>query len=290
MALESIGGYTILRRLCQTATAELFLASDPRRREEVALKVVLPQLARDKKVLRHFQREVDLSRVLEHRNLIRIYDFVTRTDRPYLVMKFIHGQTLKTAIYREPELVVRRGFFWLVRVCQALAHMHAQGYVHLDVKPENMIVDEQGSATVIDLALARPIGRRSFLEAIKARITGATAGTRSYMSPEQIENRQLGPTADIYSLGIVIFELYARRLPLTATDPNAILQLHLKAKPPMLHQVVSRIQPDLSQLVARMLEKDPHARPQNMDTVIDALARIGKPMLDDAGPGQATAR
>lgn len=276
---ESIGGYTILRRICRTASSELFLAGDVRRREEVALKVVLPQLSRDKRVLRHYEHEAKVSAQLDHPNLIKIHDFVQKAERPYLVMRFIVGQTLKTAIYRAAELVVEKGFFWLVRAAEALGYMHARRYVHLDVKPENLLVDEAGNATLIDLALARRIERQGLLDVIRSRISGETVGTRSYMAPEQIANRQLSAATDVYSLGIVIFEMFARRLPLTATDPNAILQLHLKVKPPMLHHVVPQIHPDLSHLVARMLEKAPAARPQNMDTVIDALARIGKPML-----------
>jgi serine/threonine-protein kinase len=282
---ESIGGYAILRRICQTASSELFLATDPRRREEVALKVVLPQLARDKRLLHHYAREADLSRELQHPNLIKVHEFVADAPRPYLVMRFIPGQTLKKAIYREVDLVRARGFHWLVRAAQALGYLHAHGYVHLDVKPENLLITENGQATVIDLALTRHFGRKGLLESIRSRFVGETHGTRSYMSPEQITNRSLGPTTDIYSLGIVIFEMFSRRLPLTATDPNAILQLHLKARPPMLHHVVPEIHPDLSNMVARMLEKAPEARPQSMDTVIETLARIGRPMLKDP-PGE----
>jgi len=290
VASESIGGYTILRRVCQTASSELFLASDLRRRQEVALKVVLPQLARDKGVLAHYAREAELSELLSHPNLIKVYEFVADTARPYLVMKFIPGQTLKKAIYRDTQLMVKRGFVWLVRTAQALGYIHAHGFLHLDVKPENVLVDERGRATVIDLALAQPIGRRGLLQSLKRRLFSQTHGTRSYMSPEQIRNEVLGPTADVYSLGITLFEMFARRLPLTATDPDTILQLHLKAKPPMLHHVVPEIHPDLSLLVQRMLEKRPEARPQSMDTVIEALAKIGKPVLGspDAERGAAS--
>lgn len=284
---ESIGSYTILRRICQTASSELFLASDPRRREEVVLKVILAPQVREKRILQHYAREAELCRELEHPSLIKVYEFVSDAVRPYLVMRFIPGQTLKTAIYRETDLVRRRGFHWLVRAAQALGYMHNHGYVHLDVKPENLLVTEKGLATVIDLALARPFGKQGFFDSLKSRLGGEAQGTRSYMSPEQITNRTLGPTADIYNLGIVIFEMFARRLPLTAADPNAILQLHLKARPPMLHHVVPEIHPDLSNMVARMLEKAPEARPQSMDTVVETLARIGRPMLKNPEPGSA---
>jgi eukaryotic-like serine/threonine-protein kinase len=282
---ESIGGHTLLRRICQTASSDLFVAVDRRRREEVVLKVVLPKLAREKKTLRHYAREVQVCGTMDHPNLTRIYDYVDSAERPYIVMRFIPGQMLKAAIYREADLVRRLGFHWLVRTSQALGHMHSRGYVHLDVKPENVLVTEKGNATLIDLALAQPIGKPGFLRSIKTRLTGETVGTRSYMSPEQITGGALGPPADIYSLGIVIFEMFARRLPLTATDPNAILQLHLKVQPPMLHHVVPEIHPELSQLVARMLEKTPETRPQTMEVVIDTLARIGKPYL--AAPPKA---
>lgn len=280
VAQESIGGHTILRRICQTASSELFLVADRRRREEVVLKVVLSKFARDKKILKHYARETEVCGAMDHPNLIKIYDYVDNSERPYIVMQFVPGQMLKGAIYRAAEWVRRRGFHWLVRTSQALGHMHSRGFVHLDVKPENILVTEKGNATLIDLALSQPIGKPGLLKSLRTRLTGETAGTRSYMSPEQITGAALGPPTDIYSLGVVIFEMFARRLPLTATDPNAILQMHLKVPPPMLHHVVPEIHPELSQLVARMLEKAPEARPQTMEVVIDALARIGKPYLN----------
>jgi serine/threonine-protein kinase len=280
---QEIGGYAVKRRLIQTASSEVFVAYDARRRQDVVLKMVLPQFARDKKVLGHYAREAEISADLEHPNLVKVHEFVTHVPRPYLVMNFISGQTLKRAIYRGGELVYEKGFSWLVNAARGLAFMHQHGWVHMDVKPENLLVDDPGNATVIDLAMARMIGPRSFMDNLKWRFRGQTFGTRSYMAPEQIENKPLGPAADIYSFGIVMFETFARRLPLTASDPDAILQLHLKAKPPMLHHVMRDINPGLSQLVARMLEKDPQGRPHSMDMVIDALAKIGKPQEGRSG-------
>ncbi len=280
MTEVTIGGYAILRQICSTATSELFVARDARRRQDVALKVLLPEAVKDKRALRHMAREAEVGMRLEHRNVVEVYRFEPKAERPYLVMRLVRGETLKKTIYRQRELVVKKGFAWVVRAAQGLQHMHERGFVHLDVKPENILVHEGGQATVIDLALARAIGRTGFFSSLKTRLTGETAGTRSYMSPEQIENRDLTPSADIYSLGIVIFEMFARRLPLTATNPDTILQLHLKSTPPMLHQVVPQIHPELSRLVARMLEKDPIARPRRMEAVIDALARIRRPMSD----------
>jgi serine/threonine protein kinase len=287
VASEFIGSYSIVRRICHTASSELFLANDPHNHEDVVLKVLLESQVHEKRLLRQYAREAELCEEFEHPSLVKVYRFVSDAPRPYLVMRFIPGQTLKSAIYREAELTCRRGFHWLVRAAQGLGCMHNHGYVHLDVKPENILVTEKGLATVIDLALARPFGKPGLLDSLKSRLSGEAQGTRSYMSPEQISNRPLGPTADIYSLGIITFEMFARRLPLTAADPNAILQLHLKAKPPMLHHVVPEIHPELSNLVARMLEKAPEARPQSMDTVIETLARIGKPMLKDRESGPA---
>ena len=286
--LQTLDGYTLMRRICQTASSEVFQAHDHRRRQDVALKVILPQLVEEKKALDHLAHEAEVSAGLDHPSLAKIYDFVTRTERPYLVMKYIPGQTLKRVIYRDPDLVGRIGFAWLVRVCEALGHVHSRNMIHLDVKPENILVSEDGGATVIDLALAQQVGPKGFWDALVTRFQGQTMGTRSYIAPEQIENKALGPATDIYSLGITIFEMYARRLPLTASDPDAILQMHLKLRPPMLHHVEPRINPDLSRLVARMQEKNPDLRPHSMDAVIEQLARIGRP-FDGTGSGHPTA-
>ncbi|NIA21796.1 MAG: protein kinase [Anaerolineaceae bacterium] len=286
--LQILDGYTLIRRLCQTASSEIFLAHDHRRRQDVVLKVVLARLADDRKALNHLAHEAEISERVDHPNLVRIYDFVSRAERPYLVMKFIPGQTLKRVIYRDVDLVGRIGFAWLVRVCQGLGHMHSRGLAHLDIKPENIMVGPKGEATVIDLALAQRTGPKSFWDGLVTRIQGQTMGTRSYIAPEQIENKVLSPATDIYSLGITIFEMYARRLPLTASDPDAILQMHLKMRPPMLHHVVPQVHPDLSRLIARMLEKNPDLRPHSMDVIIEQLARIGRP-YEASGSGQPTA-
>jgi len=286
--LQTLDGYTLIRRICQTASSEIFLAHDHRRRQDVVLKVVLARLADDKKTLDHLAHEAEISERVDHPNLARIYDFVSRAERPYLVMKYIPGQTLKRVIYRDVDLVGRIGFAWLVRVCQGLGYMHSWGLAHLDIKPENIMVSQEGEATVIDLALAQRTGPKSFWDGLVTRIQGQTMGTRSYIAPEQIENKVLSPATDIYSLGITIFEMYARRLPLTASDPGAILQMHLKMRPPMLHHVVPQVHPDLSRLIARMLEKSPDLRPHSMDVIIEHLARIGRP-YEAGGSGQPTA-
>ena len=283
--LENLDSFTILRRISQTASSEIFLARDPRRPEDVALKVVLPQFARDKRTMRHFEHEFEVGQQLQHRNLVMVHEFVSRGPRPYLVMNFIPGQTLKRSIYRDPDLVAEKGFHWLVRAAQALGYMHQKGWVHLDIKPENILVEDDGSATVIDLALARSTVQAGLLSSLRAKLSGdgtVAGGTRSYMSPEQIDNRDIASASDIYSLGIVIFETFARRLPLTASDPDAILQMHRSVKPPMLHHVVSQINPHLSMLVARMLEKQPQARPQSMELVVESLAKIGRPYCETA--------
>ncbi|MBN2583897.1 MAG: serine/threonine protein kinase, partial [Planctomycetes bacterium] len=251
--LQTLDGYTLMRRICQTASSEIFLAHDHRRREDVVLKVVLPQLAADKKTLSHFAHEAEVSARLEHPNLVKVYDFVRRAERPYLVMKLVPGRTLKRVIYRDSDVADRLGFAWIVRTCQALGHMHRSGWVHLDIKPENILVTDTGDAGVIDLALAQRIAPKGFWGSLVTKLQGQAMGTRSYIAPEQIENRAVGPGTDIYSLGITMFEMYARRLPLTASDPEAILQMHLKTRPPMLHHVVPEVHPDLSRLVGRML-------------------------------------
>jgi serine/threonine-protein kinase len=203
-------------------------------------------------------------------------------------MRLVPGRTLKRVIYRDSDVADRLGFAWLVRVCQALGHMHSQGWVHLDIKPENILVTDAGGAGVIDLALAQPMAPRGFWGSLVTRLQGQTMGTRSYIAPEQIENRPVSPATDIYSLGITIFEMYARRLPLTASDPDAILQMHLRTRPPMLHHVVPEVHPDLSRLVGRMLDKNPDLRPHSTDAVIEQLARIGRP-FEKGVPGAAPA-
>lgn len=275
--LQTLDGYTLMRLICQTASSEVFLAHDHRRREDVVLKVALPQLAGDKRTLSHFAHEAKVSEALDHPNLVKVYEFVQRAQRPYLVMKLVPGRTLKRVIYRDSDVADRLGFAWMVRACQALGHMHSRGWVHLDIKPENLLVTDTGEAGVIDLALAQLLAPRSFWRSLATRFQGQTMGTRSYIAPEQIENRPVSPATDIYSLGITLFEMYARRLPLTASDPDAILQMHLRTRPPMLHHVVPEVHPDLSRLVARMLEKNPDLRPHSTDVVIEQLARIGRP-------------
>ncbi|WP_111640806.1 bifunctional serine/threonine-protein kinase/formylglycine-generating enzyme family protein [Marinimicrobium alkaliphilum] len=268
-----IPGYRIIRKVAQGGMSTVYLAIQLSVGREVALKVMSPVLNRDPVFSERFQREANIVGQLSHPNIVSIYDIGCHENLNYIAMDYLPGGSAHDKMVEglSPPDVLR-----IIReVAAALDHAHDKGYIHRDIKPENILFREDGSAVVTDFGVAKAISSAS-----RMTNAGSVVGTPHYMSPEQTRGKTLDGRADIYSLGVVFYEMLTGSVPFHADDAVAIAIKHLTAPIPKLPPHYGRYQKLLNQLLA----KDPHKRFQRGRQVVAAIDDL----LGKSLPGMAT--
>ncbi len=244
-----IPGYRIVRVLGQGGMATVYLAVQESLGREVALKLLAPRLAQDPGAAERFMREARTAARLVHRHIVGIHEVGIHEGQPYLAMEFLPGDTLPAgAISPAEALAAARD------IALALGHAHTQGVIHRDIKPENILRRADGSAALADFGIARTTDAGSAMTQ-----EGITLGTPHYMSPEQLQGKALDGRSDLYSLGVLLFQLLSGHLPYQGTDGWSIGMQHISGPLPRLPDALSRYQP----LVDALMAKDPNQRPQD---------------------------
>lgn len=256
-----IPGYRVLRELGHGGMANVYLAEQESIEREVALKVMLPALAAsDPSFSARFIREAKIVARLAHPHIIAVYDVGIAGPYHYFSMEYVTGGDLKARIRQ--GMMPKLAFAIIRQVAMALAFAHAKGYVHRDVKPENVLFRQDGTALLTDFGIAK-----SNEPATRMTATGAVIGTPHYMSPEQAQGHELDHRSDLYSLGVMLYELLTGDLPYTGSSAVSIGIKHLKEPIPQLAPPVHVYQP----LINRLLAKNPDDRFQTGDDVLAAL-------------------
>jgi serine/threonine protein kinase len=256
---DRIGGYRYVRTIHPGATSMVMEVVQDATQRRFALKQLLASRAEDRDDYKAFMHEARLGMELRHANLIRVYELVKDPVQPYFVMELFTGQHLKMpiarpSIYPMPKKQLHR----IVRqAASALAYMHDRGWVHRDVKPENILFNKSGEVRLIDYALARRMSG-GLLKIFEGKIP--RSGTRSYMSPEQIRCESPAPSMDIYSFGITCYELVCRRPPFRANSSQELLEKHLSERPLPLTTHNKLVTPEFNDLVLQMIQKRPEDR------------------------------
>ena len=267
---DHIGGFRILRKIRAGGASTVYLAVGGRDNTEVALKVMHPELAGERGRRREFDNEARVTKRLDHPNIIRLLRYMRSASPPYFIMEFFPGRNLKVETVRNRDFVLENLQGILLQAAEAMAYMHGENIVHVDMKPENLLVDDDARVKMIDFALARTVNV-GFLARLGKQ---AVRGTRHYMSPEQIRGQPLDPRSDIYSLGATIYDICVGRPPFTGVDVNEILHRHLYEKPIPMREAGAEVPYRLDRLVLQMLAKEADERPQSMMVVRRALERI----------------
>lgn len=267
---EQLGSVRLVRQIGSGRNCQVWEGRDGVEERAVAVKVVAPQRADDPRERALLQHEWRVGRTLDHEAVIRIDRFAVDEGLPHVVMEYYPHPNLKKLL-----TAGREGLEWVaqpiaLQLALALDHVHARGWVHRDVKPDNVLTAPDGRAKLIDLAIAARAG--GFL----GRLFGGAPpkGTPSYMSPEQIRGRPLDARSDIYSLGCVLFELIAGRPPFTASTTNDLLNRHVAAAIPAVEAANRHATSAASDLIRRMLAKRPDDRPRTMQAVATELRGI----------------
>jgi serine/threonine-protein kinase len=271
------GKYEIRQVLGSGGMAAVFLAQESRLNRRVAIKVMAPGLMLAPGMVERFRQEAVTVAALNHPNIVTIYTVEETEDLHYFVMKYVPGPSLDKVIRRDgplPQSVVR---VWLAQVGSALGYAHGQGVIHRDVKPGNILLEEDGSAIVTDFGIAK-VPRKEDLT-----LTGVTLGTPAYMSPEQCASRDVTAKSDQYSLGIVAYEMLTGAPPFTGPSLE-VMKAHVDRKPRPIAAKRPRCPPELAGAVEQMLEKDPARR---WPTILDMVATIGGAMIAPNDPIRA---
>ncbi len=271
--------YRLVELLGQGGMATIYRATDAQLGREVAVKVLRPELGRDPDFVARFRQEAQSAASLSHPNIVGVYDFGTDSDGPYIVMELVDGEDLATLLARNGPLPPRQAARLAAEVAHALAAAHARGIVHRDVKPGNILVSADGRVRVADFGIARAWS--------DARITlpGVTLGSVHYFSPEQALGEPATEASDIYSLGVVLYELLTGRRPWEGDNAAAIAMARVSAPPPIVSDVRPNVPPVLAAIDRRALSPDPAARFPTGAAMAEALEAF----LDDRAPRGAAA-
>ena len=274
--------YTLLEVLGGGGMARVYLARDGVLGREVALKVLREQYADDENFVERFRREAINAASLNHPNVVQVYDQGRAADGTYfMAMEYVAGGTLKERIAQSGTLNPSEAADIALRVVDALAQAHQSGIVHRDVKPQNVLLTDSGEAKVADFGIARAASARTMTEA------NVVLGTAAYMSPEQVAGERVGPASDLYSLGVVLYEMLTGRLPHEADGPIATAVKRLEGPPPHPREANPLVPEELDALTARLLARDPLERYPGAAELAEDLRRIrdGLPPLasEDGG-------
>ena len=248
----------------------VYRARDRQLDEMVALKVLRGEaLAEDRNLVERFKLEIKLARRITHRNVLRTHDFGEADGVPYISMEYLEGVTLKDLIARKGALPAGVGLRIAKQICQGLEAAHQQGVVHRDIKPQNiLILIESGEVKIMDFGIARvsTVGGASSLTT-----AGTVVGTPDYMPPEQAQGETADFRSDIYSMGVLLFEMFTGRLPFPGDTPVAVIMGHLQKPVPRPRDLKPSLSPEIEAAVLRCLEKNPVQRYARIGELLAAL-------------------
>ena len=260
--------YGIVRTLGSGGVADVYLAHDEVLNREVALKMLNRERSRDEEFVERFRREAQSAAALSHPNIVSIYDRgEDEGGSCYISMEYLPGGTLKERISRDGPLPPSVAAEVAVQISAALGAAHERGVIHRDIKPQNVLVTRSGDVKVVDFGIARAESETSLTRA------NLVLGTAAYMSPEQAAGGRIGPRSDLYSLGVVMYEMLTGELPFEGEDPVAVAMKHANASPRPPKEITPGIPEALNDLVVRLLAKDPGDRPASADTLEDEIQR-----------------
>ncbi len=284
----SIGAYVVKSMLGDGGMAMVFLAEHQAIGRKMAVKVLKADIAAQSEWGRRFVAEAQVVAALKHRNIVEVFDFGQLPDgRQFLMMEYVQGESLAEYVGKHAPLIPSVALDFVDQILNALGEAHKKGIVHRDLKPANvMLVREHNNEPllkVLDFGLARVSPMELQLEAGSQEAkTSLLAGTPAYIAPEQALGEVVDGRADLYALGVMLFEMLTGRLPFDAKDDRDLVQMHVSNRAPALDSVLSNAPPGLVDFVATLLSKERDRRPANADVARQAVQRIIKDLRSEA--------
>jgi len=266
------GRYRVLYRVGSGGMADVYCAEDQQLGRKVALKVLYRRFAADEEFVERFRREASSAAGLQHPNVVAVYDRGAYDGTYYIAMEYLEGRSLKQIVHEESPMDPARAIDYTLQILRAAKFAHSRGIIHRDFKPQNVIVDAEDRVKVTDFGIARA-GASDMTQ------TGSIMGTAQYLSPEQAQGHAVGPTSDIYSIGIILYELLAGRVPFDGESAVTIALKQVSEAPIPPSQFNTMVTPELEQVTLIALNKNPADRYQDDDQFIAALeqAKVNLP-------------
>src|SRR6202042_595078 len=256
--------YEILGEAGHGSMGNVYKARDRETGETVALKLLKPEIASDQAMMDRFKNELLFARKITHKNVCRVHEFNRIGGIAYTSMEFVEGESLRSVLNRFGGLPQRKAIDLALQICSGLKEAHAQGIVHRDLKPENVMIDSNGNVKIMDFGIARS------MEAV-TRMTGSLVGTPQYMAPEQVGGKPIDYRTDIYSLGLILYEMFTGTPAFDADNPVAVAlkQMQEEAVPP--HEIDPAIPAYIERTILKCLLKNPANRFQSIAQLENAL-------------------
>jgi Protein kinase domain len=257
-ALSALGQrYDILDEAGHGSMGNVYKARDRETGEVIALKLLKPEIASDQQMMDRFKNELLFARKITHKNICRVYDFNRLGGVSYTSMEFVEGESLRSVLNRFGGLPLRKGIDIAQQMCSGLKEAHAQGIIHRDLKPENVMIDARGNVKIMDFGIARS------MESL-TRMTGAMVGTPAYMAPEQVGGKPVDYRTDIYSLGLILYEIFTGAQAFTAENAVAVALKQMREAPVPPHEIDPQIPVSIERAILKCLEKEPEKRFQSI--------------------------
>lgn len=260
--------YEIIEKLGEGGMGAVYRVEDTKVGEEVALKLINPLVASDKKTIERFRNELKFARKIRHKHVCQMFDLGEDEGTHFITMEYVAGEDLKSLLRRTGKLTIEMAVRVAKQVADGLAEAHRIGIVHRDLKPSNIMIDKEGHARIMDFGIAQSKETKGITGA------GLVIGTPEYMSPEQAEAKEVDQRSDIYSLGVMLYEMTTGRLPFEGDTPLALAMKHKGEKAKNPKEINPQIPDDLSGLILKCLEKEKEIRYQSADEIRSELVNI----------------
>lgn len=260
---NTLDGYTLINCIASGSDTQIWEVTDQSTSRRFAMKLMVPEAFRERERIQVLKKEGKIGKGLEHPNIITIHDIVVTKQHAYLIMDYFRSQNLKSAVHNDLFGVHLRFPKLAEQCCMALGYMHDRGWLHRDVKPDNILLNKGSEVRIIDFSLSAKPGKQKEIQ-----------GTKSYIAPETLLRKKLTPRTDIYSLGVTFFLALTGDLPITGVTPSELLKNHLRTIPPPPSQLNPNVTPEMDLVVLKMLEKKPENRFQSMDELYSSLRAI----------------